>query len=97
MNMKLTKHRPITAAYIISIILTLAAVLLYHIIGDNYMLRVLIQAGLCMTTILNGFKYFIYEKNKFDAYALWIASASLLYVTFYTTYVGLKYNLFKFQ
>lgn len=94
MKIELKKKLPITIATIVASISTISFAILSIYEGNNWMFRIFTQGSLCLTMLLSGFNWFIYQKQKVLSYFLWIVSGFVLFEMISTIYYGLQRNVF---
>lgn len=92
MKMEFKNRQPITIIVASISTLAFASLSIYNV--NSWMLRILTQGSLCLTMLLNGIKYFIYQRQKVLGSLLWIVSGFLLFVMIYTIQVSLLKNTF---
>ncbi|WP_446898409.1 hypothetical protein ACSVC9_00335 [Clostridium sp. LBM24168] len=78
--MKINIKRRVLVTILLTSILTIIFASLSVGNRNSYILRVLTQGGLCLTMLLSGINYFVYQKQKELAVFMWFVSAFALFV-----------------
>jgi len=92
--MKLGLKKGLPKAFIFFSVITFIFVVLSYFNLENWMLRIITQAGLCLTMLFNGKHTISNKKEKNTGYLLILVSAFTFFVMINTIIVGFKIGAF---
>lgn len=88
MKIEFKKKLPITITIIVTSISTCIFASLSINSVNSLGLRIFTQGSLCLTMLLSGINFFVYQKQKLVGSLLWLVSGFVLFVIVDTIYVG---------
>lgn len=78
MKVELNKKLPITIAIMAISTLTVVFALISINNRNIYVFRILTQGSLCLTMLLSGVNWFVYQKQRMLGLFMWLVSAFVL-------------------
>lgn len=93
MKMGIKKKLPLVIAIIVVSIFVIIFASLSIINEQKLLYRILAQGSLSLSMTLSGIDCYFYRKQKIIGAFCWLATAFLIFVMFYTIYIGLQLNV----